>query len=197
LGDYEKRRARELAEAGYVALAIDVYGKGVRPTSNDEAGKLAGSYKKNRPLLRQRVQAGLSTLQKMPQVDSKKIAAIGYCFGGTSVLELARSGATIGGVVSFHGNLDTPILAEPGQIKAKVLVLHGANDPFVPADQVLVFESEMRNANVDWQLAMYGGAVHGFSDTASGSDPKVGMAYDASADRRSWAAMMQFFKEIF
>jgi dienelactone hydrolase len=130
-------------------------------------------------------------------VDSKKLAAIGYCFGGTTVIELARSGADIAGVVSFHGALDSPTPADGRNIKCKVLALHGADDPFVPAIDVAAFEDEMRQAKVDWQIVKYGGAVHGFTDWGAGSDAKSGMAYNEKADRRSWEAMKQLFAELF
>ncbi len=197
LNDYAKRRAEQLAELGYVALAADIYGDGKIAANREEAGKLAGSYKQDRPLLRARVAAGLATLKTQSGVAPGKVAAIGYCFGGTTVLELARSGADLAGVVSFHGGLDTPAPQDAKNIRAKVLALHGADDPYVPADQVAAFENEMRQAGVDWQLVAYGGAVHSFTNPASGSDNSKGAAYNASADARSWVAMQQFFKELF
>jgi len=197
LNDYTKKRAEQLAQLGYVAFAVDMYGKGVRAKDAKEAGALAGKYKGDRPLMRSRALAGLEALKGQPRVDPSRIAAIGYCFGGTTVLELARSGAEVAGVVSFHGGLDAPIPAEPGRVKAKVLVLHGGDDPLVPPDQVNGFEDEMRKAGVDWQLVAYGGAVHSFTNPQSGNDPSKGVAYDARADRRSWRAMRDFFEEIF
>ncbi|MBD2576889.1 dienelactone hydrolase family protein [Oscillatoria sp. FACHB-1406] len=197
LGEYEKRRARQLAEMGYVAFAADIYGKGIRPQSNEEAGKQAGIYRSNRPLLRDRANAGLQVLQQHPLVEDDKITAIGYCFGGGTVLELARSGAPVAGVVSFHGNLDTPNPADAKNIQGKVLVLHGANDPLVPPAQVQAFVQEMRDAEVDWHMTMYGNAVHSFTEPEAGDDPSKGTAYNAKADRRSWQAMQDFFKEIF
>jgi dienelactone hydrolase len=146
LNDYAKRRAEQLAELGYVALAADIYGDGKIAANREEAGKLAGSYKQDRPLLRARVAAGLATLKAQSGVAPSKVAAIGYCFGGTTVLELARSGADLAGVVSFHGGLDTPTPQDAKNIRAKVLALHGADDPYVPADQVAAFENEMRQA---------------------------------------------------
>jgi dienelactone hydrolase len=197
LGDYAKSRARQLAELGYLAFAVDIYGKGVRPQSPQDAGKQAGIYKSDRKLMRARVLAGLDELKKNPLGDPKRIAAIGYCFGGTVVLELARSGADIAGVVSFHGGLDTPNPADAKNVKCKVLVLHGGDDSFVPPKDVEAFENEMRAAGVDWQLVVYGGAVHSFTNPSSGSDKSKGAAYDAKADRRSWEAMKAFFGEIF
>ncbi|HRF62293.1 MAG TPA: dienelactone hydrolase family protein [Candidatus Competibacter sp.] len=197
LNDYAKHRADQLAELGYIAFAADIYGDGKIAANREEAGKLAGSYKNDRPLLRARVAAGLATLKAQPGVTGDKIAAIGYCFGGTAVLELARSGADIAGVVSFHGGLDTPTSQDAKNIRAKVLALHGADDPYVPADQVAAFENEMRQAGVDWQLIVYGGAVHGFTNPANGTDNSKGAAYNALADARSWVAMQQFFNELF
>ena len=197
LNDYAKHRADQLAELGYIAFAADIYGDGKIAANREEAGKLAGSYKNDRPLLRARVAAGLATLKAQPGVAGDKIAAIGYCFGGTAVLELARSGTDIAGVVSFHGGLDTPTPQDAKNIRAKVLALHGADDPYVPADQVAAFENEMRQAGVDWQLIVYGGAVHGFTNPANGTDNSKGAAYNALADARSWVAMQQFFNELF
>jgi dienelactone hydrolase len=197
LTDYERSRAQQLAEMGYVAFAADVYGKGVRPANGAEAGALAGTYKGDRALLRARVTAALAELKRQPSVDPRRVAAIGYCFGGTAVLELARSGADIAGVVSFHGGLDSPNPADGKRIKAKILVLHGANDPFVPSSDIEAFQKELRDAAVDWQMVSYGGAVHAFTQKQAGNDPSRGAAYDECAERRSWQAMKGFFAEIF
>ena len=196
LGEYAQTRAGRLAEMGYVAFAIDMYGKGIRPKTPREAAAQAGIYKKDRPLMRARAQAGLEVLRGNPMCDPKRVAAIGYCFGGTCVLELARNGAEIAGVVSFHGSLDTPNPADAKSIRCKVLVLHGGDDPHVPRKDVEAFEDEMRAGGVDWQLVAYGGAVHSFTNPASGNDKSRGAAYDARADRRSWEAMKVFFAEI-
>ena len=197
LGAYEKMRAEMLAKLGYTVFAVDIYGKGIRPGTPQDAGALAGKYKNDRALLRSRVTAGLDVLKKLSRTDPKRIAAIGYCFGGTTVLELARSGAEISGVASFHGGLSTPNAADAGNIRGKVLALHGADDPFVPAAEVAAFEAEMRAGKVDWQLVTYGGAVHSFTDAGAGNDNSKGAAYNASADQRSWTAMKGFFAEIF
>jgi len=197
LTDYEKKRAEMLAQLGYVAFCADIYGKGVRPKSTQEAGPLAGKYKGDRQLLRARVNAALATLRQQAQVDQKRVAAIGYCFGGTTVIELARSGAEVAGVVSFHGGLDSPVPADGKNIKCKVLVCHGADDPFESAEDMAAFENEMRTAEVDWQLIKYGGAVHSFTQPNAGNDNSKGAAYNEKADKRSWAAMRQFFAEIF
>lgn len=197
LDDYEKRRADMLAELGYVAFALDIYGQGVRPTNARESGAQAGKYRADRALLRRRAQAGLDVLRSSPLSDDRRLAAIGYCFGGGAALELARSGADLAGTVSFHGNLDTPRLDDAKNIKGSILVLHGADDPGVTADQVAAFREEMRRAKVDWQLIAYGNAVHAFTEPNAGDDPSKGAAYNEKADKRSWAAMRQFFDEIF
>lgn len=196
LGDYAKGRAKQLAGMGYVAFAADIYGKGIRPKSIAEAAATATGYKKNRSLMRARVGAGLEVLRQNPLCDSRHVAAIGYCFGGTCVLELARSGADLAGVVSFHGALDTPNPADAKHIRCKVLVLHGGDDPHVPPKDVDAFEDEMRSAGVDWQVVAYGGAVHSFTNPGAGNDKSRGAAYDATADRRSWEAMKAFFAEV-
>ena len=197
LSDYEKKRAEMLAKLGYIAFAVDVYGKGIRPSTSQEAGAQAGKYKSDRNLLRSRLQAGLAVLQKQELTDPRRIAAIGYCFGGTAVIELARSGADIAGVVSFHGGLDSPHAEDGKNIRCKVLACHGADDPHVSAKDLAAFEDEMRQAKVDWQLIMYGAAVHSFTDWNAGNDPQRGAAYNERADQRSWEAMKQFFAEIF
>ncbi len=197
LTDYEKHRAEMLAQLGYVAFCADIYGKGVRPQNTAEAGAQAGKYKSDRQLLRVRVNAGLDALRQQPLVDPKRIAAIGYCFGGTTVLELARSGADVAGVVSFHGGLDAPDPTDGKNIKCKVLVCHGADDPFSSPQDIAAFENEMRQGGVDWQLIKYGGAVHSFTQPMAGNDNSKAAAYNEKADQRSWAAMKQFFAEIF
>jgi len=196
LTDYEKHRAEQLAALGYVAFCADIYGQGIRPKDTSEAGAQAGKYKGNRALLRARVNAGLDVLKKNELVDTKRVAAIGYCFGGTTVLELARSGADVAGVVSFHGGLDSPTPADGKNIKGKVLVLAGADDPFQKADDLTAFESELRNAKVDWQIVFYGGAVHAFTQPNPGF-VNAGAKYNEKADKRSWQAMQDFFAEIF
>jgi dienelactone hydrolase len=197
LNDYAKSRARQLAQLGYVAFAVDMYGKGVLAKDAKTAGTLAGKLRSDRPAMRQRILAGLDAVKSDPRVDPKRIAAIGYCFGGTTVLELARSGANIAGVVSFHGGLDTSKPAEANGIKCKVLALSGADDRSVPPAQIAAFEDEMRQAKADYQIVLYGRAVHAFTNPASGNDPSTNVAYNAAADRRSWQAMRDFFTEIF
>ncbi len=197
LTDYEKSRCKQLAEMGYVAFALDIYGKTNRPGNPQEAGQRAGTFKGDRGLYRRRLKLGLERLMAQDGVDKKRIAAIGYCFGGTGVLELARSGAAINGVVSFHGGLDSPTPADGKNIKAKILVCHGADDPFVPASDIEAFKSELNKASVDWQMNYYSGAVHSFTQPMAGNDNSRGAAYNQAADRRSWLAMQSFFDELF
>jgi len=193
---YAKMRADMLAKLGDGAFAADIYGKGVRPKGPQEAMAQVTKYKGDRALLRARVNAGLDVLKKQAQCDPKRVAAIGYCFGGTTVLELARNGADIAGIVTFHGGLDTPT-RDAKNIKCKVLICHGADDPLVPAADVTALEDELRAAGVDWQLIKYSGAVHSFTRADSGNDNSKGAAYNEKADKRSWEAMKQFFAEIF
>ena len=195
--DYEKMRAKMLAGMGYVAFCADIYGKGIRPTTTQEAGAQAGKYKGDRQLLRARVNAGLDQLKSNDMVDSSRVAAIGYCFGGTTVLELARSGADLNGVVSFHGGLDSPTPADGKNIKCKVLVLAGANDPFQKPDDLTAFEQEMKDNKVNWQIVFYGGAVHAFTQPDVDKLNLPGAKYNEQADKRSWQAMRDFFGEIF
>ena len=197
LTDYERERARMLAGMGYVAFALDIYGKSVRPKNRDEAGKLAGKYKANRPLWRNRARAAVITLRKQPYVDVKKLAIIGYCFGGGTALELARSGADLKGFVSFHGSLDTPTPADAKNIKGKVLILHGADDPYSPMKDVLALMAEMKAAKVNYEVDLYGDTVHSFTEKDAGHDNSTGAAYNAQSDARSWARMKGFFGEIF
>ena len=197
LNDYVKGRAEELANLGYVAFAIDMYGKGTRAKTAEEAGKLAGIYRADRKLMRRRAGAGLEVLKKYPLTDPKKIAAIGYCFGGGVVLEMARAGTDIAGVVSFHGSIDNPNPEDAKDIKASVLVLHGADDPFVKQEQVDAFWNEMKKTSADWQVNIYSGAVHSFTNPESGNDKSKGVAYNEKAARRAWNAMKLFFGEIF
>ena len=197
INDHIRQRTEMLAKLGYVAFSADIYGKGVRPAAQADAAKTAGIYKNDRTLMRARVRAGLEELKKQRFVDTRRLAAIGFCFGGTSVLELARDGADVNGVVSFHGGLSTPAPLDAKNIKGKVLALHGADDPFVKADEVAAFQDEMRQAKVDWQFVSYGNAVHSFTNLAAGTDNSKGAAYNEKADKRSWEAMKAFFAEIF
>lgn len=197
VGPFVKDKVQQLAAMGYAAFAADVYGKGVRPANPAEAGQQAGKYKGDRALLRSRVRAALDTLVAAEGVDPARIVVMGYCFGGTAAIELARSGAPVAGVVSFHGGLDSPTPADGKNIQGKVLALHGADDPFVQPKDVAAFEDELRQAKVDWQLIAYGGAVHAFTNPAAGNDNSKGAAYNAAADRRSWEAFKTFLTEVF
>ncbi len=197
INEYTKSRCRQLAEMGYVAFAADIYGKGIRPKNSTEASEQAKIYRSDRQLMRDRVHAGLTVLENYLISDDTRLAAIGYCFGGGTVLELARSGADIAGVVSFHGNLDTPDPSDAENIQCKILVCHGAVDPYVPAEQVQAFYDEMNAADVDYQFVAYSNAVHSFTKEKAGDDPSQGAAYNEKADRRSWEHMKLFFDQIF
>ena len=198
LNDYSKKRAEQLAQMGYVAFAVDVYGKGVQAKTQEEAAKMATDLRSgDRATLRARINAALAALKARKEVDPKKIAAIGYCFGGTTALELARSGADILGVVGFHAGLSTPNPADARNIKGKILICHGGDDPFVPMPEVNAFLDEMKAAKVNYQLNIYSGAVHTFTNPAAGNDPSKGSAYNPQADHRSFEEMKQFFAEIF
>ena len=197
LTDHERRVSDDLAKLGYAALAADIYGEGVRPANTGEAGKLAGQYKGDRALYRRRIAAAIDALKAQGGVDGGRIAVIGFCFGGTGALEAARAGLPVKGVVSFHGGLDVPAGFQPGPIAAKVLVCHGADDPFVPAKEVSAFQEEMRASKADHVFVAYAGAVHAFTQKEAGSDASKGAAYQEAAHRRSWQHMKDFFREIF
>ena len=197
MNDYAKSRAGDLARLGYVAFAIDMYGEGKTTSDPKQAGEWASMFRNDRRLCRERAAAGMDVLKKRAQVDPARIAAIGYCFGGMVALEMARAGADLRGVVSFHGSLATPNPADAKNIKGKVLVLHGADDPLVPPAEITGFQEEMRRAGVDWQMNYYGGAVHAFTNPDAGRAGIKGVAYNGEADRRSWQAMRAFFDEIF
>ena len=197
VNDYARNRAKQLADMGYVAMVFDPYGGGKTAADVKQAAEWSSALKADRPELRKRIAAALATLKKDPRVDGSKVAAIGYCFGGTSVLELARSGADVLGVVSFHGGLAAPLPAQPGDIKTKVLICHGAADPFVSPEEVAKFEAEMRDAKTDWQLIKYSGAMHSFTNPGADGVVVPGAKYDENADKRSWEAMKSFFTELF
>lgn len=188
LQDYAKDRAKQLAVLGYVAFAADIYGKGVRPVDPKECAVCAGTYRNDLPLLRRRVLAAVDQLKARKETDAARIGAIGYCFGGTCVLELARSGADVRGVVSFHGGLSTKLPAAPGTIKARILVCHGGADEHVNKE-VPAFQEEMKQSQAKMEFITYEGALHGFT--------KPGKAYQEKADKESWAAMEKFFREVF
>lgn len=189
-------QAKLIAGTKYVVFVADMYGKGKAPKSQDEAGKASSAVKGDPALMRARIAAAVETLkaQKVPQLDAKKLGAVGFCFGGTAVLELARSGAAVGGVVSIHGGVAPLKPDAPVQFKAKVLALHGADDPFVPAKDVEAFENELRAAKADRQLVKYGNSVHSFTDPDANLEGKA--QYNALTAKRAYAAMNAFFDEV-
>ena len=192
------KQAGEVAGKQYILFVTDMFGKDVHPKTQEEAGKAAGAVKNDRKLMRARVNKGLEVLRaegKAVKLDEKKLGAIGFCFGGTSVVELARSGADVAGVVSFHGGLDAPQPTPEGAVKAKVLALHGADDPFVPPADVRAFEDDMRKAKADWELVSYGGAVHSFTDVDANAPGQA--KYEPKVARRAYLAMNNFFAEAF
>jgi dienelactone hydrolase len=197
LGPNAKGRAERLAKLGYVALAADPYGNGAIAKDLNEAMALATPLFADPAKLRARAHAGLKTLAAHPQVDANRLAAIGYCMGGTFSLELARDGAALRGIVSFHGGLQTQRPAASGQIKAKILVCNGCDDPFVPAEQLQGFIKEMNEAGANWQVINYGGTVHSFTNPEADSLGNPGLKYNKLSDERSWKAMTDFFEEIF
>lgn len=192
---FECDKARALAGLGYVGIAIDVYGKGVLGKSVEENGALMKPFLDNRALLQGRLQAALAAARSDPAVDGGRVAAMGFCFGGLCVLDLARSGADVRGVVSFHGLLGKPGNTDGRRIGAKVLVLHGHDDPMVPPADVLAFEEEMTAAGADWQVHAYGHTLHAFTNPEA-NDPSFGVKFDANANRRSWRALENFLEEV-
>ena len=194
--DFVCEKAKQLAKMGYVGFAVDMYGKGVLGTTPAENAALMNPLKEDRPALQQRMNKALETLLSIEQVDKNKTAAIGYCFGGLCVLDLARINAGILGAVSFHGLLPPPGNTDNHKIDAKILVLHGYVDPMVPPSMVHDFEQEMGAANADWQLHSYGGTMHAFSNPSANS-PAMGTVYNPAADKRSWQSMTHFLTEIF
>lgn len=195
-GDYVKSRAEQVAQLGYVVFAIDMYGKGIYAKDHVEAGELSGLFRQNRSLMRERAHAGLEILTSQEVVDSSHLAAMGYCFGGTTVLEMARAGEPLSAVIAFHGGLATPHPENASNIMGRVLVLHGAEDQFVSHEELAAFQEEMDAAGVDYQVIQYPGAVHSFTVKEAGNDPSSGIAYNAKADQQSWKAMEDFLDEV-
>ena len=197
VGDYVKSRVKQLAELGYVAFAADIYGKGMRPADPKEASALAGKYKGDRALYRERLKAAFDQLTSNKLVAAGQEAVIGYCFGGTGALELARDGAALKGVVTFHGGLSNPAPEDAKNIRCPVLILHGADDPIVKPDEVAAFKAEMDKAKAQYTFIAYPGAVHSFTRPDAGNDNSKGFAYNADADKKSWDEMKKFFGAIF
>lgn len=197
MDNYARSRARQLAELGYVAFAADMYGRGVTADTAQQAGQLAGKLDSDRALLRERAAAGLNVLTDQPQTDASRLGAIGYCMGGKVALELARSGADLDAVVSFHGSLGTPMPAKAGTFKPMVLIANGADDTFVSEEEKEKFYAEMNAAKVDFMFVDYAGAVHSFTNPGADKHGIPGVKYNEKADRRSWAGMRQVFDEAF
>jgi len=195
--DFERKKAEALAALGYVGFALDMYGKGVLGQSVEENSRLMNPFVEDRMLLRRRMLAALETARSHDAVDDSRVGAIGFCFGGMCVLDLARSGADIAGVVAFHALLGAPELPDQDQptIRASILALHGYDDPMGKPEAMVAFADEMTRAKADWQVHAYGGTVHAFTNPAA-SDPGFGTVYSEHADKRSWQAMKNFFAEV-
>lgn len=196
LTPHEKKSANKLAALGFNVLAADIYGTGIRPKDTQEAAKLAGSYKKDYKLFQSRIEAAIKELVKQG-ADSSRIAVMGYCFGGTGAIEAARGLLPVAGAISFHGSLLKDKVRKNGPIKTKVLVLHGADDPFETEAEIKDFQQEMREAKADWEMIYYANAVHAFTQVEAGNDNSKGAAYNALADKRSWERLRLFLNEIF
>jgi dienelactone hydrolase len=193
--EFEQDKAVALAQLGYAGFALDVFGKGVRGDGKEQCSALIAPFLEDRPALQALAKLGLEVMGQQPEVDAGCTAAIGFCFGGLTVLDLARSGADVRAVVSFHGLFNPPGNTAGRPINAKVLCLHGYDDPMVPPDSVLALASELSAAGADWQLHAYGNTVHAFTNPAA-NDPDFGAVYQADADRRSWLALTNFLDEV-
>ena len=192
---HSKRSAEKLSKLGYYAFVADIYGEGNYPTNTQEAGKMSGFYKNNIADYQRRIQLALNQLVKAG-ANADNIVVIGYCFGGTGVLEVARTGMKAQGVVSFHGGLGRDSARTTTPIKTRVLVLHGADDPYVPAAEISAFQQEMRDTKADWEMIYYADAVHAFTEVEVGNDKSSGAAYNEKADKRSWERMKTFLKDV-
>jgi dienelactone hydrolase len=200
LNDYARKRARMLAELGYAALAVDMYGEGKQAGHPDDAGKFSSELMKSFGTAKDRFIAALEFLQAQPVVDRQKVAAVGYCFGGGVVLNMARQGVDLKGVASFHGSLSAVAPAGQGSVKAKILVLHGADDKFITVEQIKAFREEMKNAGADFRFIAYPGALHSFTNPEADEYGKkfgIPVAYNAEADKKSWKELEKFLRQIF
>lgn len=193
--DFAQNKAKDLAELGYIAFAVDLYGDGKIGKTTEEKQQLMQPLFENRAMLRQRILAGYNALKKIPQIDLTKIGAIGFCFGGMCVLDLARSGVEVRGVVSFHGFFHAPEKLPSEKIKAKILAFHGAQDPMAKMEQILEFDKEMSAQNVDWQVHIFGKSYHAFTNPAA-NDHDQGLVYNALDAKRAWQGMKDFFGEV-
>ena len=197
LNDYARQRARQLAKMGYVAFALDMYGAGKVTEHPRQAGEWAGMITKNAAAWQKRALAGLKVLTQRAEVDSDQLAAIGYCFGGATVCQLAYSGADLAGVVSFHGSLPLPAEDQSLETGAKLLICHGAEDPLVPEDRIGEFQEALDAGGADWQMIVYSDARHGFTNPGADQRGIEALGYNENADRRSWQHMQVFFDELF
>ncbi len=194
--EFAETKAKKLAELGYLGFALDVYGKGVLGSGPDENGELMQPFLDDRAMLQKRIVAGFNAARTLPWTDDTKMAAIGFCFGGMCVMDLARSGVDIKGVVSFHGLMIPPDINSGAEIQAKVLMLHGYDDPMVSTEQIITVQEELSDAGVDWQLHSYGLTTHAFTNP-NANDPDFGTVYQPVSDQRSWLAMRNFLNELF
>ena len=196
LGEFEKGKARELAKLGYAGFCLDLYGQGVCGSGPEENAKLMQPFLDDRAMLQRRMEIALQTIREQPPVDAERVAAVGYCFVGLCVLDLARSGADLSGVVSFHGLFHSPDHTRGNKIQAKVLALHGWDDPMVTPELVVALGTELSKAGADWQIHAYGHTLHAFTNPAAQS-PESGTQYNDDADRRSWQSLLNFLEEVF
>jgi dienelactone hydrolase len=194
--EFEEAKARQLAEQGYAAFAVDMYGKGVRGSDPEENAALMAPLMADRALLEARITGAVATLREQPEVVPEQVAAMGFCFGGLCVLDLARSGSDVRGVISFHGLFTPPEGQQSRPITAKVLCLHGYDDPMAQPDSMVALAGELTEAGADWQIHAYGGTVHAFTNPAA-DNAEMGTLYSADADRRSWTALLDFLQELF
>ena len=194
--EFEQRKAVKLAELGYVGFALDMYGQGVLGAGPEENSALMAPFMQDRALLQARIAQGVTAVREQPEVDSARVAAMGYCFGGLCVLDLARCGGDVVGVVSFHGMFNAPDNTAGNRISAKVLCLHGYDDPMAQPQSMLDLAAELSAADADWQVHAYGNTVHAFTNPAA-DDAQMGTVYDAGADRRSWRSLQNFLEEVF